>query len=57
MKGSAKGYRKILIRENLFYVTRENWDQNTPSNFPGAHLAPNENTGKKGSIARDYPKV
>ena len=27
---------KILIRENLFYVTKENWDQNTPSNSPRA---------------------
>ena len=44
-KGGAKGSvallkgftqlvvsRKILIRENLFDVKRENWDQNTPSN-------------------------
>ena len=29
-------YLKILIRENLFYVNMENWDQNTPSNSPKA---------------------
>ena len=27
---------KILIRENLFYVKKEDWDQNTPSNSPRA---------------------
>ena len=27
---------KILIRENLFYVNLENWDQDTPSNSPDA---------------------
>ena len=26
----------ILIRENLFSVKRENWDQNAPSNSPTA---------------------
>ena len=29
-------YLKILIRENLFYVNREDWDRNTPSNSPKA---------------------
>ena len=29
-------YLKILIRENLFYVKKEFWDQNTPSNSPKA---------------------
>ena len=32
-------YLKILIRENLFYVKRENQDQNAPSNFPRAQMA------------------
>ena len=27
---------KILIRESLFYVNKENWDQSTPSNSPRA---------------------
>ena len=43
-------YFKILVRESLFHVNLESWDRNTPSNSP---MAP----GKKGSIARYYPKV
>ena len=52
-------YLKLFIRENLFNVNLECWDQNTPSNSPKAqrHLAPNQNSGKKGSIARYYPIV
>ena len=29
-------YLMILIRENLLYGKRDNWDQNTPSNSPRA---------------------
>ena len=29
-------YLKVLFRENLFRVTKENWDRNTPSNSPKA---------------------
>ena len=29
-------FLKIRIREDLFYVNQENWDQNTPSNSPKA---------------------
>ena len=29
-------YLKILIRENLFHVNKENWDQSAPSNSPRA---------------------
>ena len=32
-------YLKILIRENLFNVKKENWDQNTPSSSPKTHGA------------------
>ena len=38
-EGGTKGSvvcLKILIRENLVYVKRENWDQDTPSNSPKA---------------------
>ena len=49
-------YLKNLLRENLFHVNLENWAQNTPWNFQ-RHLTPNYNSGKKGSIARCYPKV
>ena len=34
-------YLKILVRENLFYRKKENWDQITPSNFQG-HVAPHK---------------
>ena len=27
---------KVLVRENLFYVNKESWDQNAPSNSPKA---------------------
>ena len=79
---------RFLSEKNLFHMERENWDQETPSNFPRAlgttekfgkervhrqelsrsanfmtavlaspnsgndHLAPNKNSGKKGSILR-----
>ena len=49
-------YLKILIRESLFYVNLECWDRNTPSNSPKGHLAPNQNSGRKGSIARCYER-
>ena len=29
-------FLKIFIRDDLFYVNLENWDQNTPSNSPKA---------------------
>ena len=29
-------YLKTLIRENLFYVKKEDWDLNAPSNSPKA---------------------
>ena len=48
-------YLKILIRESLFYMTKENGDQNTWSNSPSA-LGTKKNSGKKGSIAGHYPK-
>ena len=50
-------YLKILIRENLFYVNLEYWDRNTPSNSRKAPGTNPKNSGKKGSIARCYPKV
>ena len=47
---------KILIRESLFCVNNENWDQNTSSNSPRTRDI-KKKSGNKGSIARNYPKV
>ena len=47
---------RLLSEKVFFYVNQEIWDQSTPSNSP-RHLAPNQHSGKKGSIARKYPKV
>ena len=49
-------YLKILNRENLFYVYWECWDK-THRRILRKHLAPNQNSGNKGSIARYYPQV
>ena len=47
-------YLKIRIRESLFNVKKDNWDQNTPSNSPRAPGTEKKKTGKKASIARNY---
>ena len=39
-------YLKILIRESLLYVKKENWDQNVPSNSP-RELGTNLKFGKE----------
>ena len=36
LKRSVASLREILIRENLFHVNQEHWEQNTPSNIPRA---------------------
>ena len=55
-KNQLRNYRSHhdSYPRNLFYVNLENWDRNTPSNAPEA---PSKNSGKKESIARNYPKV
>ena len=50
-------YLKILIQESLFCVKKENLGSKRRRQNLQWHLAPNKNSGKKGSIARDYPKV
>ena len=40
-------YPRIPIRENLLCGKRENWDQNTPSNFPRARGTSQKKNGKE----------
>ena len=47
---------KILIRENLFYVKKEDWDQNTPSNSPRAPGAQIKIRERKGPLRGIIPK-
>ena len=49
-------YLKILIWEGLLYVNLECWIKTRRQILQG-HLAPNLNSGKQGSIARNCPKV
>ena len=63
LTGSARGsvtllmewYLKILIRESLFNVKKEKWDQNAPSNSPKA-LGTKKNRERKGLSRRIIQK-
>ena len=48
---------RFLIHESLFCVKKENLGSKRRRQNLQWHLAPNKKSGKKGSIARDYPKV
>ena len=69
-KGGAKGSVAILMESfQLGCVSQESYPRNSILREPGkleiktrrqllqGHLAPNENSGKKRSIARNHPKV
>ena len=47
---------KFLIRESVFHVKKQNWDQNTPSNSSKARDTTSK-FGNEGSIARSYSKA
>ena len=62
-KGGAKGsaalfvYLKILIRETLLYTWKGEIGIKTRRQILQGHVAPTKKSGRKGSIARYYPKV